>query len=268
MLRRQFVLGIALLVAWGSMGLAESIRPGKYTGVVVFDRWGGCELYRGVGVMYVSERVKQQLKDQAGKCVEVDATEVRQPLNPGGASIEKLTILGPARDAETWCSAEGLKLVAAPAFKDGQPPELALRVENTTEKPVTVHMNLLGPTVLGKKVGGNPLLAAFEASDGPSHAVVTDQSLWTEPGGEPRSKIKGVALGRKWQWTITEPRTFEKHVKLGPKGTLEVHILLELPEGEYEFLAGYGGNFSQGRSIASNRVGFDVGADGTASVAK
>ena len=40
-----------LLVALPSPG--GIIGPGKYNGVVIFDRWGGCHLYAGVFVMEV-----------------------------------------------------------------------------------------------------------------------------------------------------------------------------------------------------------------------
>src|SRR5262245_60482041 len=56
--------------------------PGKYSGVVVYDRWGGCTLYSGVYVMYVSEKVKGKLCDYPGKSVQVDAREVLQLINP------------------------------------------------------------------------------------------------------------------------------------------------------------------------------------------
>ncbi len=55
---------------------------GKYRGVVVFDRWDGCILFSGTYKMYVSEKTKVGLREHAGKPVEIDAREVRQPINP------------------------------------------------------------------------------------------------------------------------------------------------------------------------------------------
>jgi hypothetical protein len=43
---------------------------GKYSGVVVFDRWDGCILFSGVYLMYVSERVKDQLREYDGQAIE------------------------------------------------------------------------------------------------------------------------------------------------------------------------------------------------------
>ena len=61
--------------------------PGKYCGVVIFDRWGGCTLYSGIYVMYVSEKVKNGLRPFAGRAVQIDAKKVNQPENPGDGLI-------------------------------------------------------------------------------------------------------------------------------------------------------------------------------------
>ena len=57
--------------------------PGKYRGVVVFDRWDGCILYSGIYVMYISERTKEKLREHTGKSIQIDAKKVSQPRNPG-----------------------------------------------------------------------------------------------------------------------------------------------------------------------------------------
>jgi hypothetical protein len=163
-----------------------------------------------------------------------------------------------------------MRLVVAPAFAEGHAPEFAIRMENGSAQPIAVTMDHLGPTVLGKRDREGPL-NAFHPADGPSEAVVTSQSLWTfwlEPGGSPRLKIGGSSAGREWQWKVTQPLTYERSITVQPENALEVRISFELPAGEYEFLAGYGGNFSNGRCIASKLIAFDVKADGTASLAK
>jgi len=63
-----------LALACGSLSLFVSagIRdPGKYNGVVIFDRWGGCVLFSGVYLLYVSEAVKNQLRPYEGQAVRV-----------------------------------------------------------------------------------------------------------------------------------------------------------------------------------------------------
>jgi hypothetical protein len=230
---------------------------------VIFDRWGGCTLFSGVYLMHVSEAIKSQLEDEAGKCIEVDATEVKQPLDMDGL-IKKLTVLGPASDKH-WSSAEGMTVTVIPAFEDGHAPEFIIRVESTSPKPITLCLGSLALTLLGERDKSD----RFSPSDGPSDAVLTRQSFWD--GEHPRlkgyceSSIGGV--NKKWQWTVTQPHKLQG-TTLIPKEAFEIRILFKLPAGEYDFLAGYGGGAHEGQCAASNLLAFDVKADGTASLVK
>ena len=80
--------------------------------MVVFDRWDGCTLYSGIYVMYISERVKNKLRKQAGKSVQIDAIKVHQPKNPGDGLITEFTYLGPAPQTMNWVSLSGVELAA------------------------------------------------------------------------------------------------------------------------------------------------------------
>lgn len=234
---------------------------GKYSGVVIFDRWGGCTLHRGIYLMYISELVKEQLRPLAGKCVQVDATEVIQPWNPGDGRIMKLTVLDPDFTAKAWASPEGLKIVVASAFDDVHGPEFVIRVENIGEKPATLHMYSLAPTLLATQgIGGNP----FSPSDGPSIAVITRQSFWDDhPDGPRMNGGNGT-----WRWTVAAPRNLQRSVTLDPKAAFEIRVAFKLPSGEYDFLVGYGGGVHEGHCIASNLIAFDVKEDGTVALAK
>src|SRR5579863_6398400 len=91
---------VATLIACLTTAAIGGIRgPGKYSGVVIFDRWGGCILFSGVYLMYVSDSVKDQLREYEGQAIEIDALidalEVKQPINPGDGLIRRLKILGP-----------------------------------------------------------------------------------------------------------------------------------------------------------------------------
>ena len=88
--------------------------PGKYSGVVIFDRWDGCILFSGVYLMYISERVKDQLREYDGQAIELDALEVFQPKNPGDGLIQKLKVLGPAPPSNSPFTFEGISLDAQP----------------------------------------------------------------------------------------------------------------------------------------------------------
>jgi hypothetical protein len=256
------IASVAILGALSAIGVAGIRSAGKYSGVVVFDRWGGCTLYGGVYVMYVSEAVKDQLRRQAGNCVQIDAVQVEQPANPGDGLIKRFTFLGPAPADERVPSAEGLKITAAADFKEGSVPQFVIRVENVSDNPLTLRMDALAPTILAAQTKPR---SGFSPSDGPSVAVVTRHSFWVDG---PRMKSEGTDQSVPYRWWVTAPRTLEKHVALQPKSAFELHLSFKMPAGEYEFLAGYGGGVNAGQCIASNLIAFDAKADGTATLVK
>ncbi len=251
------IAAVALLV---SVCLAGIRSEGKYSGVVIFDRWGGCTLYSGIYVMYVSEGVKEQLRPEAGKCVQLDATKVEQPMNPGDGLIKQFKLLGAAPAAKEWESPEGLKLTVVRAFEDGNAPEFIIQVENVSDKQRTLRMDSLAPTLLAAKTKGGD---RWSPSDGPSAAVVTRQSFWIGTDGP---RMQGA--NETWQWKVVAPQKLVEKVSLDPKAVFELRLSFKLPPGEYEFLAGYGGGTHDGQCIASNLIGFDVKEDGTAVLAK
>jgi len=257
---RRITVVIVAIALFSAICAAGERSAGKYSGVVIFDRWGGCTLYSGIYVMYVSESVKEQLRAETDKCVQIDATQVEQPQNPGDGLIKKFTLLGPAPAAKELESPDGMKIAAAPAFDDGQAPACVIRAENISDKPVTLRMGSLAPTLLAAQTKG---ANRWSPSDGPSIAVVTRQSFWVGMDGP---RMKGA--NETWQWEVTAPRSLKKDVVLQPKTGFELYLLFKLPAGEYEFLAGYGGGVHDGQCIASNLIAFDVKPDGTATLAK
>jgi hypothetical protein len=225
--------------------------PGKYCGVVTFDRWGGCILYSGVYVMYVSEAVKEPLRAQAGKAVQLDATDVFQPWNPGDGLIRKFTLLGPAPEGTDYVVTAGVTLSARAAFKDGEAPAVVIRAQNTGDAPVTLYMEELAPTLLttrGERDWG--------PADGPYAAVLTRQAFRVAE----EMRMKGG--NDRWAWTVKSPEKLEPTVTLPAKGSFEITLTYAVPPGEYDFIAGYGGGVHASRCVASNLVAFDVGADG------
>ena len=85
---------IALVLSFliPSAGFCGICAQGAYTGVVIFDRWGGCHLYSGAYLMEVSESVKGGLRPFAGKAIRFLGIEsspafVRQP--EGNGCIER-----------------------------------------------------------------------------------------------------------------------------------------------------------------------------------
>jgi hypothetical protein len=228
--------------------------PGKYSGIVIFDRWDGCTLYSSVYVMYVSESEKEKLRKHVAQAVQVDAKQVEQPMNPGDALIKNLAYLGQAPAGPNWIALDSLVLSTKSALTEGERPRLTIALKNTGNKDVEVFSSELAPTLLTKRKDGDPTPRA--PSDGPSFALITRQAF--SSGDEPRTS------GRGWKIDAGLPRQFI----LKPNDTRSVSITFDLPEGEYDFVAGYGGGVHQGKGIASNLVAFDVSATGKAKFVK
>jgi hypothetical protein len=265
MFRRHVAAAAAVLILVSSL-FAEIIVPGKYCGVVIFDRWGGCTFNHGIYTLYVSEAIKGRLREQAHKCIEIDATELIQ--HSEDARIQNLKVLGPAPAVEFGASPKGMRIVVAPAFADGQAPEFVVCVENTSQKPLLVDLEVLAPTLLGKrKPAADEFSRDFETADGPTEIVVGDQPFYWDKMQRAR-KGSGVSNGANCQWTVKQPATLSEDVTIQPKGGFELRVSFALPTGEYDFLAGYGASFDNGESAASNLVAFDVNADGTARLVK
>ncbi|MFT3785274.1 MAG: hypothetical protein QM770_03795 [Tepidisphaeraceae bacterium] len=236
--------------------------PGKYRGIVFFDRWGGCTLYRGIYVAYVSESVKEQLRAESGKCVELDVTEIDQPMNPGDGLIKQFKLIGEVPSTQASPSHEGLAISIAPAFDNGKSPEFVICVKNVTDEPQALYMDDLAPTLLALRAKAG--LVGLSASDGPQHAVVTRQPFWLHSNDEPRTN----GASDLWRWTVLTPTKFAKDIPLEPNASFELRLAFTLPPNEYQFLAGFGGRYRYPQYVASNSISFDVKDDGTAVVVK
>ena len=232
---------------------------GKYCGVVVFDRWGGCTLYSSVFVMYVSEAVKDQLLPYNGKAIEINATEVSQPNNPGDGLIQKFDYLGDA--PEGWMPTAGLKLKTFPDFPAEGAPRIAIELTNTADKPLELHSSELAPTLLTAQT---PQSGPYALSDGPSIAAITRESFWAPVGREPHWETRWKGGNALYGWSIGRERALPETFALRPNETRRIEISFALPAGQYDFLCGYGGRVHQSRSVASNLTAFDVAPDGKA----
>jgi hypothetical protein len=226
---------------------------GKYSGVVVFDRWDGCILYSGIYVMYISEQTKEKLRKFSGKSIQIDAKKVSQPINPGDGLISELTFLrAPPLTARNRVSVSDLTLRAQADFKEGEKPSVFISLANIGKEEVKIFGSELAPTLLMKA-------AKPDVADGPSFALVTRQAF-ISGGEELRTTSSGVANGRPYGWQIDKavPVTFV--LKSGEER--RVRITFDLPAGEYDFLAGYGGGVHEDQGLASNLIAFDVGDNG------
>jgi hypothetical protein len=113
MRRKNELTALVLTIVVVATSSPAGIRaPGKYCGAVFFDRWGGCYLYSGIYLTYVSESIKDELRSHAGEWVQVDATEVWQPINPGDARINKIRSVAGAPAGRNWVALDGIVLRA------------------------------------------------------------------------------------------------------------------------------------------------------------
>jgi hypothetical protein len=263
MIKSHERMGFYLSVALALPALGGIRGPGKYSGVVIFDRWGGCHLYSGAYVMEVSESVKDLLRPYANRPVLVDAKEVLQPMNPGDGLIEKLEVLGPS--VETTSAKfgkppllEDLSLKVFANFSVANGPELIIELRNTGTVKRGVDMQALGPTLLAKKQEPE----CFGPSDGPSFVAVTRTNvdfMHQHPaGGGCHVNGKGGTIRMWLPPGVAVPRAFD----LEPGQSMEVPLQFELSEGEYEFLAGYGGGVHETRTLVSNRIALNINGDG------
>lgn len=250
----KFFVGLLILAAFFKVGYAGERGPGKYCGVVVFDRWDGCILYSGIYVMYISEDVKENLRKYAGNPVQINATKVFQPINPGDGLIKEFEYLGPAREKRKWVSLAGLKLKSFPAFEDGEKPSVTMELLNAGEEDLEVFSSELAPTLLTTQ---SSKTRTFSPSDGPSIALITRQSFCVG-GSEYRWEGGGVTQGGRCSWTIRKENALPRKFVLKAGQEKQIVITFDLPEGEYEFLCGYGGGTHGSKCLASNLVYFDV----------
>lgn len=261
LLRRCFWL-FAILLFVSHSSHAGIRMPGNYAGTVIFDRWGGCTLYSGIYVMYISEKIKKQFLPYKNDAIQILATDVYQPINPGDGLIKKFEYIGPAKPPPTWINETSLLITTSLAFKNGEQPSIEIKVTNTGSGDLRIYSKQLAPTLLTKSSGKSIL----NPSDGPSFALVTRQDFWIGGDETPRWHSSGVEDEKSYEWTIEKSHALPKYFSLKPRESRQIKIYFNLPEGEYEFLCGYGGGVHEYKCVTSNLTPFDVDKEGKGKV--
>jgi len=253
------IVAISLLaVSFASAGMRG---VGEYSGGVVRDRWGGVYLYSGVYLTYVSESVKSKLADVVGQPVVVNVLDIDQPINPGDARIKELALLATDPKEDEWVPVHDLSLEVGAAFGRGSQPRFLIQMQNRGQREARLVADALGMTVLTPRPSNCTLL---EPSDGPSVALLTRQAFWGSDGrvGHGRTKECGITCS----WKLTRGGLGKPLITLQPGEFREWSVGLDLPPGEYEFLAGYGGGVHDSLGLVSNQIAFDIDASGKAAV--
>jgi hypothetical protein len=181
---------------------------------------------------------------------------VYQPINPGDGRIEELEYLGAApAGSRNWVQLEGIRLSTSINVEQSGKPIATITIENTGQSPIKLLRQELALSVLMKREPSDQRRSFV--SDGPSFALITRQSFQIG-GSEPRWKGGGIADGKPYAWSIGEKNALPHDFTLGPKEKKDVVVYLDLPDGQYDFLCGYGGGVHESKCVASNLAAFDI----------
>lgn len=259
---RFLMLSILVTVSFSFAFFARAgIRgPGKYCGVVIFDRWDTCFLLSGPYITYVAEAVKGELRPYRGQATQVDARDVLQPMNPGDALIRQYKIIGPAPKTRPWINLDGLELVAASDFNKQATPRFLIQIRNGGSGSVRIDSSEIAPVLVAREsdCGFGP----FDPSDGASVAIITRVDLEHSPSGTRECSLAGVSYSASYSIDYQQLTSFE----LAPGQLMSIKITFELPAGQYQFLFAYGGGVHEEKSLASNAISFDIGDGGAATL--
>ena len=258
--RRILVSLLAVLVALTAAlvprpGLARLLGPGKFSGVVIFDRWDTCILFSGGYSMYISESVKEGLRQYEGQAIQLDATEVVPPMDSNDGLIKKYRVLGPAPDMVSHSAVptvpEGLVLTIDGPFNNHGLPAVVVNIRNGGKETVQIDNLEIGTALLARK--GKEFDYPETLSDGPSTTVVSGPAVVIS--GQKLEYISGE-IKRSFAWEPDNP--LPRIFKLAPGQSRGTRITFNLPDGEYQFIFGYGGGAFQARCLTSNKVSFDI----------
>jgi hypothetical protein len=257
---RAFLAFLVLVSALGIFSARAGLRgAGKYCGVVIFDRWDTCFLLSGPYITYISENVKDRLRPYQGQPMQVDASDVFQPMNPGDALIRKYEILGSAPDTHRWVTLDGLKLTAAADFGPRQTPTFLIEIHNLGGVPIEIDSSEIAPVLMGQNQEW-----VFEASDGASTAVITRADLMNSVSSA--RTVNGVTSSA--SYTIDPESRPPQHFQLEAGQSMKTRITFQVFPGQYQFMFGYGGGVHEEKSLASNAISFDTDGIGRAIFAK
>jgi hypothetical protein len=259
---RKLILIALLLAVSGSLLVVHAgLRgPGKYSGVVIFDRWDTCLLLSGNYITYVSDAVKEHLRPYRDQAIQVDALEVFQPMNPGDALIRRYKIIGPAPVAPREQPVEGVRISVKSDFDRDRAVAFLITIENSADSPIQIESDAIGPTLLGLRptVSGGKF-ACFSPSDGKSMAWITRGTL-LRPSSESWSYDNHLIVSA--SYSIDPSSKLPERFNLNPGESKQIRLLIKVPAGPYQFLVGFGGGGHEGKSLTSNAISFHVDSDG------
>jgi hypothetical protein len=242
---RVFCAGVLTAAAVAPMLIAGIRGPGKYNGVVFYDRWDNCYLFSGVYLMYVAERAKETLRSYSGRSMEIDAKEVHQPINPGDGLITKFLVLGDSNSNPRTQPVVGVLLRASVSSIGGH-VRATIEIRDTSSEDISIVSDALGFAVIAHD---KPFFLC--PGEGTSCAVITRVNA-NSPDG------KNMVGRQTWGWRVDRSDRLPKTFMLRSGEARSTSVFFDLPKDAYQFLAGYGGGVHAGPCTASNAVAFEV----------
>ena len=251
-----FVLGFCIFATlFVATASAYLFGPGKYCGVVVFDRWGTCYLVSGRYVNYVASDVKSGLLPYKGSAMQVDASEVtRGGFRFEDPMIHKYEILGPA-PAPKWVNLDGLQLLAVQALGRYIRPQFLIELRNNGQSPVRVERSEIGILLFKAE---RPELSS---SDDDSVALISRSGI------DEASYISSAGVGNQkssWGYIVDMKTQPPASFVIAPGQSVRTLIRFKVNPGQYQFMFAYGGGVSAEKSLASNAISFDISVDSRA----
>jgi len=243
------VCAIASLV--GTTGAAYLASPGKYCGVVVFDRWGSCLLLGGPYVVHVSRKVSDDLLPYKGKAMQLDAQDVTQGgMTAEYVMINKYRILGPAPDTNRRYPVDTLQLVASDAFGSTGKPRFVVEIRNAGRSAVRVDRSLIGIVLLRSGAPDLPV------SDEVSTDLIGAGGIGS---GSFMSYTRSNNLRFSWGYTVDMRTRPPAKFMIAPGQLVKIRLTFKLYPGQYQLIFDYGGGAQMDeKSIASNAISFDM----------
>lgn len=251
-------ISILCLVVFNSLQIhAARVLPGKYSGMVVFDRWDNCYLLVNHFQLYISDSQKEALRKYAGEGAEILAKDVYQPSSTRPARINSFQYLGPAskgKHPRSSSNLRGLKLSTHMDFTENGHNIFFITAQNQVSVPLTLFSNELGLTLLRKK----ELPTQGAPSDGNSFVLLGGHSFEFPGERIPRLSGAGMTYGINYKWHMEAAHALPHSFELAPNETRTLKLTFDLPDGHYDFLSCYGSFGSTERCVASNLTSFDI----------
>jgi len=251
-------ISILCLAAFNSLQIhAARVLPGKYSGMVVFDRWDNCYLLVNHFQLYISDSQKESLRKYAGKGAEILATDVYQPSSTRPARVNSFQYLGPAskgRHPRGSSNLRDLNLSTHMDFTENGHNIFFITAHNQASTPLTLFSNELGLTLLRKK----ELPTQGSPSDGESFVLLSGHSFEFPGERIPRISGAGMTYGINYKWHMEAAHALPHSFELAPYETRTLKLTFDLPDGHYDFLSCYGSFASTERCVASNLTSFDI----------